>query len=488
MNENHDSFFRDKLYDLESPLNERVSFEEVMERRKKKRRFIFWWNPKVYVVAGLFVVGGLGMYLANPFGKHQVPVSTKDLTSKVVSANASKNSKSESKEFKENLHNEHSQELAAATSKRIDQVQQNHLTIERKELSNSDKSAQFKSNFDGDRAESNLGAVSLKRKQARRGYSLLSENQNGIFENQIFETSKEYLKLSHSKSATLEDFLIGKSNNLADKNYTWNNQNEMVRSLALNHLKIQYPEFDWASFNIDLDIPDRPILPKMPNSKWYAELSVITGSNNTINFEEDVPLSVLGTQYMAQYQMLLLKDLENGSMLGAGVQYSEWVGNGQWQLNKNEMIQHIDTHMVLVSAPWQPKKYARFIDTTYVPANNVQTGNIEYRIGKISFPLAYRFYTQIAKTPLRVGFHLAPGYTTVNSGTYFTTTDYRPIDKARHMTIDGKLSIGPMIPVTKKWTFVIEPSLMYQSFLTDNNSTVNGKFFTGLGIAILRKL
>lgn len=92
MNENQDSFFRDKLYDLESPLNERLTFEEVMERRKKKRRFIFWWNPKVYVIAGLFVVGGVGLYLANPFDKHQNPISTKNLTNKVVFADKSSQS------------------------------------------------------------------------------------------------------------------------------------------------------------------------------------------------------------------------------------------------------------------------------------------------------------------------------------------------------------------------------------------------------------
>ena len=77
IDENQDSFFRDKLFDLESPLNEKVSFEAVMEKRKKKRRVFFWWNPKVYVVAGLFVVGGLGLFLSNPFEKTNKPVSTK---------------------------------------------------------------------------------------------------------------------------------------------------------------------------------------------------------------------------------------------------------------------------------------------------------------------------------------------------------------------------------------------------------------------------
>jgi hypothetical protein len=93
IDEIQDSFFRDKLTDLESPLNEKVSFEAVMEKRKKKRRVVFWWNPKVYVVAGLFVVGGLALFLSNPFEKTNKPLSTKELTSKATVVAAEKKSK-----------------------------------------------------------------------------------------------------------------------------------------------------------------------------------------------------------------------------------------------------------------------------------------------------------------------------------------------------------------------------------------------------------
>ena len=485
MNENQDSFFRDKLYDLESPLNERLTFEEVMERRKKKRRFIFWWNPKVYVIAGLFVVGGVGLYLANPFDKHQNPISTKNLTNKVVFADKS------------------SQSLGVKDSKK-----EKTLTVEPKDskLKSEDFSVESNKlkviNTDAQLLESQLNvdnqlrqSVNLNQSKnrwrnshGRRGFAIESDNQIQILDEQIFESSKEYLKSGRNGAKHLESFLSVGSTNIGQKNYLWNNSNEIIRSLALTTSRISFPEFDFSTLDIELDLPERPVLPKLPSSKWYAELSVITGSNNTINFEENVPLSILGTQYMAQYQFLLLKDLENGSMLGGGVQYSEWVGNGQWQQNENKMVQKIDTSIVLISMPWQPKKYATIIDTSFVPANIVKTGNIEYRIDKISFPLAYRFYTQIAKTPIRLGIHLAPGYTTVNKGTYFTNTDFQAIESGRHATIDGKLSIGPMISISKKWTLVMEPSIIYQSFLTNNHATVNGKFFTGLGVAILRKL
>ncbi len=483
INENQDSFFRDKLYDLESPLNEKVTFEEVMERRKKKRRVIFWWNPKMYVVAGLFVVGGLGLYLSNPFDKSKHPVSTKELA---VKAKITQSEKSSIVDAENQVSAEAKKENLG--SKNLSSISNNKIAESKVELDQ----LRLRNTREGQLSGSQrfqLNATKKSNLQQRRGFSILADNHNvAILEDQIFETSKEYLKLGKHKQLTLQDLLVGTSQTKEDKHYTWQNKNEMIRSLGLSTFKFNWPSFDFSSFDIEIDIPERPVLPKLPSSKWYAELSVITGSNNTINFEENVPLSILGTQYTAQYQMLILKDLENGSMVGAGIQYSEWVGNGQWQLNKNEMIQKIDTNVVLISAPWQPKRYGTFIDTSYVPLNKVQTGNIEYRIGKISFPLAYRFYTQIAKTPIRVGFHLAPGYTTVNSGSYFTNTDYRVFDKSSYMTFDGKLTLGPMIPINKKWTFVIEPSLMYQSFLSDNYSTVNGKFFTGLGIAILRKL
>ena len=238
--------------------------------------------------------------------------------------------------------------------------------------------------------------------------------------------------------------------------------------------------------DLEFDLPEFEVHLRNTPSKWFAELSVITGSNNTIVFEDDVPLSVLGTQYMAQYQMLVMKDFENGSMFGAGIQFSEWVGNGKWQRTSNLMVPKITTHKVLVSAPWQPKKYAILTDTTYEPVTNVQSGVIEYKIDKVSFPLAYRFCTSIGKLPVRFGVHLAPGYTTLTQGVYFTQTDFRPIQSTRQMTVDGRITLGPMFPITKKWTFVMEPSLIYQSFVTPDNQ-VNGKFFTGLGVAILRQ-
>jgi len=60
-NQRLNSELRDKLHDLESPFNERVSFEAVMKKRERKKRRAILWIPSMVVVAGLFVLGGLGM-------------------------------------------------------------------------------------------------------------------------------------------------------------------------------------------------------------------------------------------------------------------------------------------------------------------------------------------------------------------------------------------------------------------------------------------
>jgi hypothetical protein len=475
IDENQDSFFRDKLFDLESPLNEKVSFEAVMEKRKKKRRVVFWWNPKVYVVAGLFVVGGLALFLSNPFDKTNKPLSTKELTTKATVVAAEKKTKVVSDQTISTLKD---QDILSS------QLSEKQFGLKSDEAS---LDLQKRSRKSLERGNNAAVVNSLRHnKSNRRGFSYQDQQQD-ITEAQIFETGKEYLNLDRSKSRQYKLGQQFETKSTAEETYTWNNVFDVIRSKRPNAFRFNFPEFNLASFNIDLDGKERPVKLKLRPSKWFAELSVITGSNNTINFEDNVPLSILGTQYMAQYQLLILKDLENGSMFGAGIQYSEWVGNGQWQLNKNEMVREIKNVKVLVSAPWEPKKYITIADTSFKAVNNVQVGNIEYRIDKISFPLAYRFYTQIAKTPIRLAVHLAPGYTTVNSGQYFNTTDYHMIEQTSHMTIDGRISLGPMIPISKKWTFVIEPSLIYQSYLSGNNTNVNGKFFTGLGIAILRQ-
>jgi len=76
--------WRDKFQDLESPLNDRVTFEAVMKKREKKKRRVIFWLPSVAVVAGLFLSAGLGyMLLSDSDSAVKSPqLAVKDLVSK----------------------------------------------------------------------------------------------------------------------------------------------------------------------------------------------------------------------------------------------------------------------------------------------------------------------------------------------------------------------------------------------------------------------
>jgi hypothetical protein len=463
-----DDFFKDKLYNSEADYSENVSFEKVMDRRRKKRRFIFWWNPKTYATLGVLFLGGLTAYVTHSFNEksnNANPVQILNNENRNVTANNAKNAKPE-------ISQTNSIEKETVAAAKVEHKVYNQSSLKGK---STNSSLAFK-------LSNRIQKPNRRNVLYHSSSELLNQlaKENAITDQTILSQSKSSEKVSEEpKFAKISNWENEDIYNLSKWNDRLNSAKPRQNHFGFEGLKLDMPD-------LEFELPDFEVKFRNNPSKWFAELSVITGSNNTIVFKDDLPLSVLGTQYMAQYQMLILKDFENGSMFGAGIQFSEWVGNGRWQRTLNSMVPKVTTHKVLISAPWQPKKYAVLSDTTYVPATTVQTGVIDYKIDKVSFPFAYRFCTSIGKLPVRFAMHLAPGYTTLTQGVYFTQTDFRPIQSTRQMTVDGRITLGPMFPITKKWTFVMEPSLIYQSFVTPDNQ-VNGKFFTGLGVAILRQ-
>lgn len=469
MTEFHDDFFKTKLYNAEAEYSENVSFDKVMERRKKKRRFVFWWNPKVYITTGVLFLGGLTAFIASSFeNNNRYDVSHNLTDSRNIEHSYKKATNlAESKKQISTIAQNNSEKLNIKNASSLNIIGNNRGEIKRSTNHQLGKSSfqlftakRKRINQNGKNNADIIGSIGI-------GQNLLNANVSSLIESD----QKGYAKNPNWSS---EDIW-----NLTKWNDKLNSAPLRDKHFGFEGLNLEYPElnFELPEFNISL---------KKTPSKWFAELSAITGSNNTIVFEDNVPLSILGTQYMAQYQLLAMKDFQNGSMFGAGVQFSEWVGNGKWQKTENVVVTKVTNRRILISMIGMPKKYAYVSDTTYEVNTNVQTGMIDYTIDKISFPLAYRFCTSIGKMPVRLGVHLAPGYTTLTKGIYFNTTDYQPLEKTRQLTVDGRISLGPMFPITKNWTFVIEPSLIYQSFITPD-AQVNGKFFTGLGVAILRQ-
>ena len=217
------------------------------------------------------------------------------------------------------------------------------------------------------------------------------------------------------------------------------------------------------------------------------EFSAITGSDNQVQFDGKENLSVLGTNYMAQYQMSLLREFKGANMWGLGLQYTQWVGNGEWRKREFLDILHIDTQTVAINVPGLPTQYVTYYDTQTVQQSNISTGQIKYNIDKFSLPISHRGYIRLLKTNFRYAAQIAPGFIRSSRGAYFSPTEYMPIDKTTQLSLGAKVGMGPIIPVGNGVSIVIEPAMMYESFWHPSQG-LQGNVFGGLGISMLWRL
>ncbi len=553
--EEMDSLFQ-RLSDQEMDYSERVSFEEVMNRRKKKKRAFIWWRRSVAMLAGLTLVA-VSIYLVQPESnsvnnnsnssysaaqkdnqnsnnnqanstadkaknnQENASFNSANITGKSnisTPANLGKSNASLGSDSKMNSNSALQNNSVAARSTKPTQPEakrrqvRNILaesmaireTLIRPESERAQKFQELAENPSGASTlnnsslasnNSNLRMEANSNESSNRKSSNLSENRNSLgsttSESELANRSLEaenhqfgQLIQTSPETSAIDQFggITDASQNFG---FAWSKY--LLKSARMRFTPIDWDKTNWDIEGIEFDIPEQRIRNKFQKLPWFFEVSAIAASNNTINFDEDRPLSVLGTQYLAQYSASFLKEFNNATMWGLGVQYSEWVGNGQWRENEFVKVMKLDTQIRSITLPGRPKHYYTVIDTNYQTVNNSRTGLISYKIDKVSIPISYRFHVQFMKVPLQIGMHLAPGVTTVSEGTYFTETSFNSIDKKRHTTMDGKLFVGPMIPVTRNMTLVIQPSVMYQSFVTDKGQ-VNGKFFGGLGVSMIWKI
>lgn len=542
--EEMDSLFQ-RLGDQEMDYSERVSFEEVMNRRKKKKRAFIWWRRSVAILAGLSLVA-VSIYLVKPESNS---LSNSTSNSTALAEKSSQNANNRESTNSRNSNNSNKSQNQGYSALNSDNTANSNLNSNTKGSKGSTVSSNSNS-ANSSTASNSSNQVVAKRRQVRnilaegmairetlirpeseraQQFQELAENPSGTSTQNSSNLASNASDLrmesssSSSQNQSENNRALGSRSSEADlANRTLDAENHQFGQLAqsspetsaidqfggitdasqnfgfawskymLKSARMRFTPIDWDKTNWDLegiefDIPEQRIRNKFQKLPWFFEVSAIAASNNTINFDEDRPLSVLGTQYLAQYSASFLKEFNNATMWGLGVQYSEWVGNGQWRENEFVKVMRLDTQIRSITLPGMPKRYYTVIDTNYQTVNNSRTGLISYKIDKVAIPISYRFHVQFMKVPLQIGMHLAPGVTTVSEGTYFTETSFNSIDKKRHTTMDGKLFVGPMIPVTRNMTLVIQPSVMYQSFVSDRGQ-VNGKFFGGLGVSMIWKI
>jgi len=433
---------RDKFQDLESPFNDRMTFEAVMKKREKKKRRVIFWLPSVAVVAGLFLSAGLGyMFLSNSNSAVKSPqVALKNV---VVKPNK--------KSFAKNQ-NVNSESIQGAGISRAD----------------------ISSN--------NTSSKSLKVSSPVNNQNRIVNNKTLVDNTLLGNFLKAELPFVNAPVNVVEEAAAA---NLVDMIHNTENQLMFCDprgiypvSIGMSKMKEEFIEIPEGEYEKDWD-------PGRYRSKWYGEMGASTGSKVIVDFDNKNALSILGTMYHANYQGLILRDIGNGIMLGTGLSYGEWIGNGEWQLTQTEHKTFIDSYDLVVMIP--PVQTVRVYDTTHVIDSKVTTGEIHYKIDKVSLPLAMRYNVMLGKVTWRLAAQVNPGITTKTSGDFFTKTEYHPIIEQRMFCMDAKLAFGPSFAVTSDWTLVLEPNAMLHSFYDKSGKRSYSKILTGFGMTVVRK-
>ena len=444
---------RDKFQDLESPFNDRVTFEAVMKKREKKKRRVIFWLPSVAVVAGLFLSAGLGyMFLSDSSSAVKSPqVSLKQV---VVKPNK--------KSFAKNQ-NEKPESIQGAGISRED-ISSNNISARSRKASNAVNSQILAPN------NQILTTNSLEGDFLKAELPLIIAPVNVVEEAATARTSS----IDKSVEANLVDMIHNAENQLM----YCDPRGIYPVSIGMSKMKEEFIEIPEGEYEKAWD-------PARYRSKWYGEIGATTGSKVIVDFDNKNALSVLGTMYHANYQGLILRDLGNGIMLGTGISYGEWIGNGEWQLTQTERKTFIDSYDLVVMIP--PVQTVRVYDTSEVIDVKLTTGDIQYKIDKVSLPLAMRYNLMLGKVAWRLAAQLNPGITTKTTGDYFTKTEYHSISQQRMFCMDAKLAFGPSFALSTDWTLVLEPNAMLHSFYDKSGKRTYSKILTGFGMTVVRK-
>lgn len=444
---------RDKFQDLESPFNDRVTFEAVMKKREKKKRRVIFWLPSVAVVAGLFLSAGLGYMLLSDSNS---AVKSPQVSLKQVVVKPNK------KSFAKNQ-NEKSESIQGAGISRAD-ISSNNISARSRKASNAVNSQILAPN------NQILTTNSLEGNFLKAELPLINAPVNVVEEAAAARTSS----IDKSVDANLVDMIHNAENQLI----YCDPRGIYPVSIGMSKMKEEFIEIPEGEYEKAWD-------PARYRSKWYGEMGATTGSKVIVDFDNKNALSVLGTMYHANYQGLILRDLGNGIMLGTGISYGEWIGNGEWQLTQSERKTLIDSYDLVVMIP--PVQTVRVYDTSEVIDVKLTTGDIQYKIDKVSLPLAMRYNLMLGKVAWRLAAQLNPGITTKTTGDYFTKTEYHSISQQRMFCMDAKLAFGPSFALSTDWTLVLEPNAMLHSFYDKSGKRTYSKILTGFGMTVVRK-
>jgi hypothetical protein len=221
---------------------------------------------------------------------------------------------------------------------------------------------------------------------------------------------------------------------------------------------------------------------------WPAiELMMATGSSNIRDFDAGNAYSVRGNHRFGQYSAIALWDAGNGIQLGTGIGYSQFAGNGEWRSQNPITTQKITSDTVVIVQPGFPDKTVITFDTTTVTETEIKTGELQYKMSKVSIPLAFRYNIGQGRTLIRLSANIAPGMLTTTSGSLFNRESSMQMDQNRSFTMDARLGVGLYYLMSKRTAIIIEPGASYQSVLSNGWSPYS-RIGLGMGFGLVIKL
>lgn len=418
-----DKKFHDSLYDLETPLGGKVSFEEVMSRRAKSRKGGYL-TPVLVTVSALLVatfagVFWLGSSNSSAFKGNQIAANSN--TSAASNASAESN-------------------LSISSNGEVNASDASESAAEKGTASDVEQSNYFGYN-------QNSGTTKQR-------------NVLGKYRSSQRIVSVVPVAASEAELADRETITLGKTAEYIDAS-------EFDESiLALNGVGLNFVEIDpvlRAIYPFWLDIIKEKD-PMNPGLTYFAELGITTGGSRYKNYQSDQPFSVRGNHYFSQYHALALTPVGQGLQVGSGFSYAEYAGNADWRAVSNKTIQKIDTQIITVIQPGLPNKYITVYDTTDKQVSTVENGTASYRLNRIGVPLAVRYYLGSGKTLFRIAATVTPGILISNSGQIFNATSMQKMDAKSQsiFTLDAQLGAGMYYNVSKRVAVIAEPNIFWQ--------------------------
>jgi hypothetical protein len=422
-----DHIFKDALYNHETPLDGKASFQGVMQKRKNKRRGFFWFSLSSVLLLLLSLTA------ASLFKSSATqPLNVVKYDSENAESGFSKDTKDQASAVEAQTA---SQSTAASGSA---PVSPEFKLVREKSASGVIKIASQPGNNRGRSNNADLAISAGSNTNSSVAFNTdATASTDAVASVQLVSGAAQELQSIRDVLAWIKQI---KSRGIAD---------DYIFQLL-------------PTEGVELPEPLPFHLPRKARFNPIFELNVTTAGNGYKNFRESQDVTVAGNHRFSQYQGIMLFDMGRGVNIGTGLGYMESVGIGK----------------ALISE-WK-------IDTTFAPVRITKAQNISYRLNKVSVPLAIRYQLGFGRKLVRISASAMPGIMTVSSGTMFSRDAIQSMDMLKKNTfvMDARLGAGLYYQVAPKTAISAEPMVQYQAIPGAQWKSFN-RFGFGFGLGVV---